>query len=320
MNERFESFKNNDSEFFISKERQAFDRVLYLLLASHLNSDMCEKDLIKLYKKDIGNKSFTSVQEMIYWRSFKEGRLNHSQIYLQQIKSLTDYEKINDSSQGYRCLFLACDRDKCKEISDSHGIIVKGVDFSYDGFYEDVNLLVTTTDQGLNQLELIKHESNSMIIIDPYFFHGPKKMVNVISAIKRLIPENLKLKFHLTIIAKNPENNGLIRSSMQKLLDSLGGKDKFFIEVYAPRSLSDADRYILTNYSTISIGHPFDRMTSISSNCFISQDSTEKIKASFRMWKSKIDFVKKVIKDTPNSYGGIESVHKTEDAVNRLLL
>lgn len=122
MDKRLALFKENQDRIFIPKERKVLERVLNLLLSSNLNSDLSEKDMIKLYKSSMGNKEYNSIQKLVYLSSIKEGRLNHNQEYL-QTNNLIQNKLIEHTKDFSGCYFLSCQNEECKEFSQMFGMI-----------------------------------------------------------------------------------------------------------------------------------------------------------------------------------------------------
>ncbi len=282
----FSSMSNYVDRNSIKKKIDILNRVLNFLLASNINTDLSEKDIVKFYKKVSANKNYMSLKEHIYFNAVKNQRLTCYEEIFENSFINKEFcfkvflSQVNKQSGVY---FIPCDSGKCEELKEELGLIVIGTDFCFDDFYEDKKIVGKVISKEMNGIEVCQHPCNSMIIVDPYIFKPGKgrvdKTPNIIRMIKAFMSEKLSVKFHLLILTEDPINYHLdyldYQSKINKILQELGGPEKILIEVYTSTTMHFDDRIILTNYANINIGHPYDRDTYL--NCVIFFADTDEI-------------------------------------------
>lgn len=109
----------------------------------------------------------------------------------------------------------------------------------------------------------LEHFCNSMIIIDPYILSKPKLLQeNLIPLLKSILPENLKIPFHLSIFSKIAENKTIdeMYSQIKKELKKI--RQNYEIELSIHKIISTDNkfhsRHIITNNALIDSEDGFD--------------------------------------------------------------
>ena len=104
------------------------------------------------------------------------------------------------------------------------------------------------------------------------------------------------------------------------MFNELGGEERVLIEVYAPKMIFSDDRRFLTNYASLSIGHPFDRETYLSCNILFSDRNKLEIEKNYEQQIHLLELIKKDISNTPKQIGIIPTFFTTNSKEkNRLL-
>lgn len=315
-----------DYEEFISKELKSCERILILLLNSIIITDLNEKKLIKWYKKSLGSKNYSNCKELIYFKAIKENRLKPSQLTFTECtkeEGLVDADLLLQLTIKRNAIyFLADNHNNCIEASLKYGLTSYGIGYDYKDFFSSASLSNYAAAPELEILKQLQHDANSMIIIDKYIFCDSPgkspKIPNVINAVKAFMNEKLTIKFQLDILTQNQDNNELLRRKANELIEGLGGIDKISIHIYSPLKLKESDRFLLTNYCLITLGHPFDRWSLISSSLYFSQENKENLISAYSIWRKKLESAKQAIFSTPRQSGLIQCVFKTDDEIHRL--
>lgn len=315
-----------DYEEFISKELKSCERILVLLLNSILVTDINEKEIIKLCKQSLGSKKFKNCKEAVCFKAFKANRLVISRSTFSECtkeEGLVDANLLLQSTIKKNAIyFLADNHNNCTEASLKYGLASCGIGYDYKDFFSSASLSNYAAAPELEILKQLQHDANSMIIIDKYIFCDSPgkspKIPNVINAVKAFMNEKLTIKFQLDILTQNQDNNELLRRKANELIEGLGGIDKISIHIYSPLKLKESDRFLLTNYCLINLGHPFDRTSLISSSLYVSQENKEKLISAYSIWREKLESAKQAVLSTPKQLGLIQCVFKTDDEIHRL--
>ncbi|MCH5345878.1 MAG: hypothetical protein J1E63_02140, partial [Muribaculaceae bacterium] len=121
--------------------------------------------------------------------------------------------------------------------------------------YEDIS----TWKDVFNAINIVP--INSAVIIDNYIFnHFDRRKQSLYSIIKELVPQNLKIPFHLTIFINN-ENGKVEKQKMEQVIKEihelkLGATINVSIVAHTIKNETH-DRHILTNYHLITSGKGF---------------------------------------------------------------
>lgn len=302
---------NSSSIYEVDSENEnkkaSLQRIRDLLLSSNVYSDISDKSLIKYYTKQFG--TYSNIKDLVFGSLIKENAFKNC-------RKLASRKQKEDCYANNFCYFTNNEFEECETQQNSIGKIIIGKKFLNEDFYLEQTFPVEPTDEKISQIEKAKHPCTSLVIIDKYLFEdAPKyqsKIPNLIHFLKQLIPTNLTVPFEIDIIISNPENNTLVNSKYQQILDAFA--NKISLHIYAPRHIQETtDRYLITNYGVFAIGHPFDRQTDISCNFYPSNNTKEAIKSSYKTWLSKINLAKDLINKTPNNYGLIVSVWQSDN-------
>lgn len=301
---------SNDSE--VENKFKSIQRIRDLLLVSNIYSDITDKSLVKYHAKQFG--TYNNLKDLIFHRVIKDSNFtNGRKLFIRQQKS--------DCDKSGFCYFTNQDTSECINESQQNGKIVLGKDFLKTPFYLEHTFASESTNDKIFQIEKSKHPCTGIIIIDKYLFNDAKnhskKIPNLISFLNELIPKELINPFEIDIITQNDSKNQLFNSKFNQILEAF--PNKLSLHIYAPISLNQVtDRYLITNYSILSIGHPFDRDTNVSCNFFPSNNSTDAIKSSYKLWREKVHLAFDVIKNTPESMGFIQTIWKSDNLVHTI--
>ena len=127
-----------------------------------------------------------------------ENVLNSTEENIEELSAvyMLNESKMKCDGYGIQKGILAITPDNLPRRKD----LFKGQSFSVD---KGVNYERTY----LSFRDKLKHFCNSMIIIDPYILSKPKLLQeNLIPLLKSILPENLKIPFHLSIFSKIADN------------------------------------------------------------------------------------------------------------------
>lgn len=304
-----EEVKNLSTEFLYEEDEKktSFQRIFSFINSSNIYTDLRDKEIVKYYKKSgLIKEGIESVIIQKIIKNYGEGR------------SLNLNKTIKDCKTCDFTFFTADEYNDCEKHTLTQGKIYVGkkpLDFNFFHLTTFTYPLVdiTSYDYVINNL---KHPCNCIVVIDPYIFTDAKnhhnKIPNFIKYLKGLIPKDLQTDFEIDIITKNVENNSLFNSKFNEIIKELEDY-KVSLHVYAPKKLDIPDRYLLTNYATITIGHPFDRDTHISSCFYPSNYSKELNKIYYNSWYKMLKKAHEVIRETPQKFGLIEAIWKNDD-------
>ena len=280
-----------------SEKQLSIQRMLHLINTSHIYSDLTTSEFLSI------SESYESLKTLVSYIFQKFKRDNRS---FYPGKSILDCKSTDFT-------FFIDEENYCCEIkSKKFGNIYVGRNPTYNKFYLSHSFPNKNTDPvpGDQLMENLKHPCNSMIIIDRYLLiyniRYKPKVPNLISFLKKFIElTKLSEQFEIDILVFPPpkpskqgknrnenftQDNKIIREQYyKKIVDFIEQMKKLEISahIYVVSSLS-ADRFILTNYATITIGHPFDRPSYISSNFYPSNNTVSENKQSYQYWKDKL--------------------------------
>jgi hypothetical protein len=291
---------------------KSISRIRDLLMASNIYSDISDKAVVKYHAKQFG--TYNNLKDLIFHRIIKDSNFaNGRKLVIRQQKS--------DCNKSGFCYFTNQDTSDCINESKQNGKIVLGKDFLKTPFYLENTFASESTDETIYQIEKSKHPCTGLVIIDRFLFQDDpgrsKKIPNLISFLNELITKELVNPFEVDIITQNDSKNQLFNSKFEEI--SKAFQNKLSLHIYAPSRLNqESDRYLITNYSIFSIGHPFDRDTNVSCGFYPSNESKDDIKASYKLWSEKVQLALDVIKNTPKSMGLIQTIWKSDDLVHTI--
>jgi len=290
----------------------SLSRIRDLLLASNIYSDISNSSLLNYNVKQFG--TYNNLKDLVFHRIIKDSSFtNGRKLIIRQQKS--------DCNKSGFCYFTNQDTSDCINESQQNGKIVLGKDFLKTPFYLENTFASESTNETIYQIEKSKHPCTGLVIIDKYLFNDARnqspKIPNLISFLNELIPKELIKPFEVDIIIQNDSNNQLFNSKFNQILEAF--PNRLSLHIYAPYNIDqEHDRYLITNYSTYSVGVPFDRNTNVSCNFYPSNNSTDAIKMSYKLWREKVHLAFVVIKNTPESMGLIQTIWKSDDLVHTI--
>ena len=315
-------------EELIPNELKSKERILTLLLNSIVITDLNENDLIdlRIWFKKLGSKGINNCKEAVYFKAIKSNRLKLSQFTFfksSREEDLVNADLLMQSTLKYNAIYFLDDNQaNCRKASLKYGLSSYGKDYDFKDFFSAASVANYGITPELEELKELHLDANSLVIIDKYIFcdstSKSPKIPNVINAVKAFMNESLGIKFQLDILTENNNNNKLFSKKANELLAGLGGSDKISIHIYSPISLKENDRFLLTNYSFINLGHPFDRASFMSSSIYLSQENKENLISAYCIWRKKLEFAKLVSISTPRKLGLINCVFKTDEETHRL--
>jgi hypothetical protein len=308
-----EEWENNrqinifSTHFENEEKSNSLFRIRDLLLASNIYSDISDKKLIKYFTKEFG--TYTTIKDFIFHTKIKDA----STATKGTIKTKTS---IDNCKKSGTCFFIDQDFKYCTHESNKTGKIILGKEFLTDPFYLNHTFASIDTDESISNLDIFKHPCSGIIIVDRYIFddttNRASKITSLIKFLKHLINSNFENKFQVDIITQSRNNNSSYEKKINQILEAFSGN--ISLHVYAPTSLKENyDRYLITNYAVLTVGHPFDRPTYISSNFFPSNGNSELIKNSFNYLREKIHSILEVINTTPKMIGLVQLVWKSDN-------
>ncbi len=317
---------NPETGEFIPAELKTLDRIVVLFLCGELLTDYDEREAVKLFKKAATNQLSSSFSELIIKQAIKQNRLQHG------VPAFSRYTKTDafiDAKQlakstMYRnaSYFLNSTQSECDEAAAKTGLAIVGKDFEFKDFFTACTISNYATSAQLSELKKVAHKGNGLVIIDKYILEDSaamdEKLPNIISTVKQFMPLNLDEKFELTIITKHNQNDAMASRRAKELLDALGGTDKVSFKLIAPHKMQESDRYILSNYLSITVGHPYDRESVLSSSCIISQDGKDKLQEAYKTWYRKLKLASKIVDQTV-AIASHSFVFETDNSPHRLL-
>ena len=291
-------------------KRKSFDRIRELFLSGNIYTDI-KKETIAKYRNNL-NGTIIDNKHLILKSIWKAKANAHT-------RELVLEKNIEDCKLSNFCFFIDKNHEDCENLSQIEGKIIVGHDFLNSPFYLEQTFAGELTDKNINQVNKIKHPCGSMLIIDQYLF-DQNKIPDLINFLEKIISPKLSKPFELDILIGTDEYNEVdIKNKYDKILNAFSNKISLHIVndksafVNKKEKGKESDRYFVTNYSTISIGHPFDRKTNISCNFYPSNNSIEGIISSYSIWKEKIIFAKKRIESAPEKSGKYYVKWKSDD-------
>lgn len=284
-------------------KNQSLYRIRDLLLSSNIYTDLKVEELAKYHTMPEG--SYQKMVDFIFHKIIKDVT------YTENSRKLISNKQQKDCKESNFCYFTNNNFEDCENQTKMSGKIILGNDFLNYPFFLKQTFAAELTNEQIIQVEKIKHPCSSLIIIDKYLFEDtPKrqpKIPNLIHFLKHLIPAGLSIPFELDIFIKNPENNAKVESKFNQILAAF--PNKLSLHIYAPKTVNHRDRCLITNYSVITIGHPFDDdQTSISCNFYPSNTNRQTIDAAYKTWLNNLTDANNLKNKTPEKYGYIKSI------------
>jgi hypothetical protein len=283
--------------------KHSFERILALIRGSNIYTDeiLTDTDFRQIASLNDNAKSVI-LKEIIKADSIECSRK------LNLGKKITELDTETDI-----CFFTADEFNNCENKTNEDGKIHIGKEFLQREFFINNTFPVEHTDKDLSKLDKIFHPCNSLVIIDPYLFTNfDKKKTYLFNFLKKIISQTLKKPFKIDIVVKNNDRyNDVIKANNMILAEF----DKISLHIYYSKALNDSesDRYLITNYALIAIGHPFDRESNISSNFFPSNPDENLVVQAYNSRIKKLEFIKKIMDKTPDFFLGNLCVLKNDE-------
>jgi len=283
--------------------------IFLLLDALPLNIDLNEEDIEKYALSMRTNEPYRSFQDRFVRNAIKNKQLMTREIAV-------DNSNINNLSAYY---FL--NNSNTNELEKSKGIVCKGLDYKGEAFYDNCTL----TDLPIQTWEPIRESIppvNAMLIIDKYIFSKPLKIkIQSLIDFVTLYKANLEIPFHLSILFSS-ENHGkshVTQAQIDEVFQTISSIRNLEVTLYLDNSIPVDDRLVYTNYTTGSIGHPFDvRPTRFSQNFLGRENSSANIIRNYTNYRKDILFWNSFISKIPRSMGQVKTKWESSDFTNRL--
>ncbi len=285
-------------------KRKSLYRIKDLFLASNIYSDIIDKSLIKYHTKQFG--TYSNFKDFILHSKIRDASFaNKTELRTRQNK--------DDCKKSGFCYFTKNSFEEADIESRHTGKIIAGEAFLKRAFYLEHTFGSEATDEKIFQVVRVKHPCSGIIIMDRYLFddvaNQTSKVKNLISFLNEIISTDLIKPFEIDIITENRENNSLFDLKYNEILAAF--PNKISLHIYAPKKINP-DRYIITNYSVFSVGHPFMPETNVSCNFFPSNNNVEAIINSYKIWKEKIILANEIINKTTNPIGLYKTSWKSD--------
>ncbi len=311
----FEEYRNeisnypfDDNNIELEQKRVSFFRIRSLILSSNIYTDeditledYCEK-----------NGVYENFKKLVFSLLIDSNLIATS-------KKIKPNTNITNCKNPDFCYFTNNSFEFCDSYSKKYGVIYLGANFLNVPFYLKNSFPLELTTEKIHQVEKIKHPCNSLIILDSFLFNGAGKVTNLINFVEKMMPVQLSNKFQIDIIIQNPYDNQKIQKAYDKILHAL--KDKISLHIYLSNNLKDieSDRYILTNYAIINIGHPFDRNTNVSCSFYPSQSNIEDVSTSYKDIQQKRTIIKNVISKIEPIFRDNKTIWKSDDIKHSMI-
>jgi hypothetical protein len=285
------------------------NRVIDLFNSSEISTDITLSEAKKYSHLNTGKPS--SLKEAVLHGLLK------SSMYSLENRKLNCNKSADEVSGLSNSYFLGFEKNHCEDLASEKGRMYFGKDFFETPFFLNFSRPSELTDDTLYQTMGLKHPCSNLIIIDKYLFEDHTKdkvkITNLIQVIESFIPKNLNQKFEIDILSENKEcKNSLIKSRIEKIENHFG--DRISLHVYTPMLLKESDRYFITNYMVVAVPHPLDRETTISSNFFLSHETSDGIIAGYKLWSKKIGDAISIIQNCKETVGMAQCVWKEKDS------
>jgi hypothetical protein len=293
-------FDNNTVE--VELKRNSFLRIKSLILSSNIYTD----EKIKLEEISESHGVYESFKNLVFSLLIDADLVSTS-------KKIIFNTNINNCLNSNFSFFTNNSFEFCESYSNKNGVIYLGNNFLKTPFYLKNSFPIELTTEKIHQVEKIKHPCSSLIILDSFLFNGASKVKYLINFIDKLLPKHFTKKFQIDIILQNPYDEPKIKSAYDKILSAF--RDKISLHIYLSNNLKDieSDRYFLTNYAIINVGHPFDRDTNISCSFFPSQSNIEDVTTSYQNIQNKLKLIKNVIAKVDPQFMSYKTIWKSDD-------
>jgi len=229
-------------------------QIINLLSTLNINTNLSYEEVDSIRNRNIDD----SITDRFLFMAMKDET--------NRLKIGKDLTQIKDFNAFY---FL---NSSYKNISKTkNGVALLNEHFKGDEFYGQCNIENYTFSGDVNELKTLIPPTNAMIICDNYFFENYKKRKKSISDFVKLFKAGVSsIPFELTIFSKLEDKRNIIVDAMKEICE-IGNMQIQIFE--AGRDQKYRDRKIYTNYTSISIGHPFDSKETYFTQNFLAVDN-----------------------------------------------
>ncbi|MBK8329320.1 MAG: hypothetical protein IPL09_07590 [Bacteroidetes bacterium] len=294
LEKQYEAEKGN----FISTSANNLRAVFNLLTALNMHTTISHNELVKYAKGLAGNKNYSSLKDVIISQSINRQKLNR----------ISSIEKVVDYNGFY---FVK------NKFPEANNVIVKDETFDFKSFYENCTVPVYSYTGDIAELKQFIPPANAMIISDPYIFDEPSdvKIGKVRDFLNLTKAECRDIPFQLSILTRT-ENINQVRRGFEELQQI----DNLEIQIITlSRRECERDRNMFTNYTAITIPHPFENnRTTFNQNFLAVENDVLRISTNYISYKNQLNEIESKINTTPEYIGVVQ--HRWENAkfTNRL--
>jgi len=294
IEKQFDAEKGN----FFSTSGNNLRAIFNLLSALKIHTTVSKNEIIKYAKGLAGNKEYASLKDVVISQSLKK----------QQLNSVKSIDRVKDYNGFY---FLK------NHFPEENNVIVKDEKYDFKYFYEDCSVSVYSFNGSIGDLKQFIPPANAMIISDPYIFDEPLDIkIGKVREFINLIKANcIDIPFHLSILTRT-ENIYKVKKGFEELSKI----DNLAIQIVTLNKKDcERDRNIFTNYTSITIGHPFEnKKTNFNQNFFAVENDPVKISMNYTTNRSQLDDIKKKISNMPEYIRGVQHKWQNTKFTNRL--
>ncbi|MCF8423864.1 MAG: hypothetical protein K9H41_05935 [Bacteroidia bacterium] len=304
--------KNSDEEII------SVLKIKKLLSLLKINTNFSKEEILS-YLDLSGNYTSNSIKEMCLSLALKDGRCNLNDLKFDSIpnnKAFYFYDELLPDKSSNGIIYF-------KNVSGINDFYSKCMRTSRDLNEVDYSIIKTSAP-----------DCNSMLYIDPYFFGDKdpvkrnKKTQKFIELLNYYLKSNLKVQFHLTILApfgayENqkkkvvPFDEIVFNEAKEKLekVKNLLFEIKLCDSIRWQKGSVEQDRIFYTNYTSGNIGHPGTPKTLFNQN-FIPRD--EDVKNGYREFINNLVHWKRIVDGIPEKLNGRITHYCNKEFTNRL--
>jgi hypothetical protein len=301
-------YEEGVSDLFSSKAG-SIKAVVELLSSLPLHIDLDEEILLKyLNENDIGQ-SFTSIRKLILKVAVRNQHLNQWQNFTEIPTDLNSYYFLSNHDG--------------EDLTRKKGIVAKDVEYDGNSFYDYLTVADLEIEKDLSVLEDLIPPCNAMLIIDRYLFGPPfERKLKGLTEFITLFKSDLQIPFHLSILIASEDRNGritTIKNDIDKAFQKLSSIPNIELELLVDNKISEHDRLIMTNYTSINIGKPFDGTKTKFNQKFLGRSNgNQSITDNYRDHRSKLREWQNFINLVPQQMGLQKTRWQTSKFKNRI--
>jgi len=280
---------NNADGLEISNEKLNFQKILQIILKSHLNFDYTTEEVLDIIKKNEDPIKTTWLKKII--------KTEFDISYNQKI----DYSIPN-------AIFFEGDID-CSHNSSKRNIMSKGSNYSFKNeFFKSPLRTVFDIKMDSKDITNIYHECKNIVLIDPYIFaHDFKKERSLVNFLDTCFNfKNKTVNKKLTIVTVFPTgfrdrvNNNTINKYILNLSNKLNmDKSKISILRHLDENEFRSNRHLITDYALMDLQHIFDRDDGVVSGLYLYNNDVGK---NFSQANELIDKIRNLNNETTEKH------------------